>query len=435
MIKSSTIQLNVSKILAASSIIALAACGGGGGGSSGGGSPSNGVTASGVFIDAEVAGLTVQSGSSAPHMTDANGFFTYTVGQPITFSVGGVALGTLADGAARITPNDFMVPLNIARFLQTLDADGNPGNGIDLTLAAMALANTTVSSVVFENGDATAFAGNIAAAVSTAAVATAATGGIATLIDEATAMMNLMNGTNTVFTNAEIAGMAFVIVEPGDPEIELARFNADGSLNSVLSDDTTSAGGNGSISNEIWSIDGNGVLTVSDPAVIPPEPSVITKTGQSTRAISASVVDSFADTGDLLTLMITIPIVAMDLAGNTYTFSNTGSGEGLSETSDLTFNAVDGSSTVSVVDFDANGMVIGGDDGLWSINAFGLLEIVFTSSPLTATVALVDGSFASGELLVLDSMISSGTSANPGSVEGLELLHEGLRFVGTSLTP
>ena len=58
--------------------------------------------------------------------------FDYTVGETLSFSVGAVQLGTLPDGKPLVTPNDFGAATeNIARFLQTLDADGEHINGID----------------------------------------------------------------------------------------------------------------------------------------------------------------------------------------------------------------------------------------------------------------------------------------------------------------
>jgi len=411
-------------------VLALSACGGGGSGS--GTPPGTGVTASGVFLDAEVEGLTYQSGSSAPRTTDANGTFTYTVGQPLTFSIGGVQLGTLTDGAARCTPDDFVVPLNIARFLQTLDADGNPDNGIDLTIASAALAGTTVSSAVFEGGDPVAFAADadIAAAVATAAAATAATGGEATLIDETIAATALARGTSTAFIPADVSGKAFMVIDPSVPEIGLIQFNTGGTVDAVFLTDTTSVGGDGtgSIENETWTLNANGTVTISDPI----GPIVVTKAGQSSRAISATVVDAGSTTALPITLIIPTPITVFDLVGTaskTYDVTNT---NGI--VSRVTFNA-DG--TLSSVD-----LVTGIPDpttastSLWSINAFGLVEIVDSAVGDTTIVALIRGDLASsGEILVLDSIILGGTSSTPGSVAGLVLEHNAMEVLPVAFVP
>ena len=110
--------------------LCLAGCGGGGGGS---GSPS------GVFLDSAVSGLTTTSGALVDE-TDAQGRFSYNSGQIVMFSIGDVVLG-LAQGQAVMTPVDLISGAvdemddgvtNIARFLQTLDLDQDPDNGIEI---------------------------------------------------------------------------------------------------------------------------------------------------------------------------------------------------------------------------------------------------------------------------------------------------------------
>lgn len=113
----------------------LAGCGGGGGGGS-----SSPETATGVFIDEAVEGLTFISGDQMG-VTDADGTFTYEIGSDVMFSIGGIVIG-IAEGSSIITPVDLVsgaedemdsTVTNIARLLQTLDDDGNPDNGILIT--------------------------------------------------------------------------------------------------------------------------------------------------------------------------------------------------------------------------------------------------------------------------------------------------------------
>ncbi|MGA9666158.1 MAG: hypothetical protein WBQ69_06875 [Gallionella sp.] len=63
----------------------------------------------GIFTDAPVAGLTYKTGSGAAGTTDAQGRFNYAAGDWVTFSVGGMILGTAAPqltvaGNAAVTP-------------------------------------------------------------------------------------------------------------------------------------------------------------------------------------------------------------------------------------------------------------------------------------------------------------------------------------------
>ncbi len=115
----------------------LAGCGSSGGGGDDG-SPATGTTATGYFKDNNVSGLTYTSGDESG-VTDANGRFTYEVGQTVTFSIGGVAIGSGA-GKTVMTPVDLIsggstnttAVQNIVRFLIMLDEDGNLDNGISI---------------------------------------------------------------------------------------------------------------------------------------------------------------------------------------------------------------------------------------------------------------------------------------------------------------
>jgi uncharacterized protein len=91
-----------------------------------------------------VAGLRFETPTCAG-VTDAGGLFRYRDGEVVTFSVGALVVGA-AGGAERLTVADIVARVggnpgkladpgltNIARFLQTLDTDGNPDNGITLT--------------------------------------------------------------------------------------------------------------------------------------------------------------------------------------------------------------------------------------------------------------------------------------------------------------
>lgn len=122
-------------------LMALAGCGGGDGGASPGPTPTpppGQQAGRGVFIDAAVQGLGFSSASFSGH-TDAHGRFDYAPGERVTFTLGRSTLGSAA-GADVVTPmalfgtsdeTDQRV-VNIARLLQSLDADGNPDNGIVL---------------------------------------------------------------------------------------------------------------------------------------------------------------------------------------------------------------------------------------------------------------------------------------------------------------
>lgn len=118
----------------------LIACGGGGGGGNSSQSTPSPTVLTGVFMDSVVAGLDylteTQSGS-----TNTAGEFQYLANQSITFSIGDIILGTTTAGPI-ITPLSLVEGavdasdprvLNIVRLLLTLDVDGDPSNGIEIS--------------------------------------------------------------------------------------------------------------------------------------------------------------------------------------------------------------------------------------------------------------------------------------------------------------
>lgn len=118
----------------------------------GGGSTEPGAI-TGVFLDAAVENLDYVAGTAAKKVTNAKGEFTCNSGETVTFSVGGVVLGSAPCGAV-ITPltlaggTDVKADKVVNRLLtlQSLDEDGDPSNGIKLTAAVKtALASGTMN--------------------------------------------------------------------------------------------------------------------------------------------------------------------------------------------------------------------------------------------------------------------------------------------------
>ena len=123
------------------------------GGSGGGGSttpvtatPTTPVTPAasvGVFLDSAVAGLHYET-ETQTGVSNSAGEFNYVPGEIITFSIGDVVIGS-ALAAPVMTPLSLVpgaidethpVVINIVRLLLTLDTDGDPNNGIDISTLA-----------------------------------------------------------------------------------------------------------------------------------------------------------------------------------------------------------------------------------------------------------------------------------------------------------
>ena len=127
--------------LALLSLVAIG-CGGGGGDGDGDFDGADGASTqlnSGVFTDSPVAGLQYRTDTQTG-VTDEEGTFHYRDGETIDFHLGDADLGS-APAEPLMTPlhlvsgaEDETDPhvTNMVRFLQTLDADGEPANGIHI---------------------------------------------------------------------------------------------------------------------------------------------------------------------------------------------------------------------------------------------------------------------------------------------------------------
>lgn len=357
---------------------------------------------SGVFLDSEVKGLTYQSGTNAPAQTDENGTFSYTPGENLSFSVGGVQLGTLADGAPVCTPYDFVIPENIARFLQSLDGDSDPSNGIDLTAAAIALAGQTVTSDVFENPSSTAFAADPAI---TGAIAAAGK----TLLDTATTNTNLRNGTDSTFDVAELAGFAFILSSPPDAGLGIIMFDDlvnpgdQGSTGSNTPfDDAVAQGGSGVGEDFDWAINSVGIMTLtfSDGST-----ATFKKSGSSSRAITG-VVSEPGLASSVITLLKPIAVSETDLSGAPIT-------QGGTSTKSFTISDPNGTQVITFKSdgtLSATGSPEGPWSGFWTVGevAPNVIKIIDgISSDLIPgdwlLVVLLDGNLAfGGQLYVAD---------------------------------
>lgn len=115
--------------------IALTGCGGDGGGSS------SDDARTGTFVDSPVAGLDYSGPDTSAGRTNEKGEFQYQPGETITFAIGELELGS-TEGAEVVTPLtitsgagsvDDPGVVNRLILLQSLDADGDLNNGIQIT--------------------------------------------------------------------------------------------------------------------------------------------------------------------------------------------------------------------------------------------------------------------------------------------------------------
>lgn len=113
----------------------------------------------GIFIDSAVSGLTYNT-ETLNGITDSEGNFQYIAGETIIFSIGSISFPSVP-ATVQVTPmslaadaaNPVDMSTNIARFLQSIDLDGNAENGISISpdIVSTTQINFDVSVSEFEN--------------------------------------------------------------------------------------------------------------------------------------------------------------------------------------------------------------------------------------------------------------------------------------------
>ncbi len=372
----------------------LTACGGGSGGGGGGGTNSGPETYYGFFIDDAVQDLIVEAASGSVQRTDENGVFSFTIGDPLTFKIDDLVLGSIPSGLERLTPNELNSPNlgnQVFRFVQAMDTTpGTPGidlSGLDLPSTPI---NFSQSNSFFENDP----------AVIAALAASQAAGATGVLIDRLIARDNFLASTNRIIVQIDFEDLvAYPVSATGPNEPCLVFFNADLSGESVCRDDIV-AGPANAAENFTWFI--NSALLVAD---IDADTQVtVTKNGTTGNRIHATVATecltcdpNLAPTIEVeyQTYYTALPISSVDFSGQVLTLSN-GSG-----TTTATF-------TASTVSFDDGSGV---ETANWSVNTVNnVLLLEGTGSPGASDLSfakaiLIDGSVNNGQFVLLNALV------------------------------
>ena len=195
-------------------------------GSSGGGDDGGPIIKQGLFLDSPVEGLGYTSGDQSG-LTDAQGTFNYEDGNTVSFLIGDIVIGE-AIAKPTMTPVD-LVPgaidethptvINIARFLLTIDDNGDPGDGI---LILEGIRNNALGRSIDFHQDVTSFEndGNVQAIVAELTALT--TAGTRSLISAQQAQDHLRNTLITLQGGS-------VAILPGFP-IGVSAVGADGQV-------------------------------------------------------------------------------------------------------------------------------------------------------------------------------------------------------------
>ncbi len=103
----------------------------------------------GILTDAAVGGVAYLASSGAAGTTDEKGVYKYNHGDTVEFKLGSLIIGKVT-GAPIVTPmelaGDNSARLqNLLVLLQSLDADGNPENGISIPASAAAAISASIN--------------------------------------------------------------------------------------------------------------------------------------------------------------------------------------------------------------------------------------------------------------------------------------------------
>ena len=108
--------------------------------------PDSSIEKYGKFVDAPVEGLTYTTSSGVNGTTDNEGNFRYYLGDSVTFSLGSITFPPITPTGTIVSPVDLVgasspsdpAAIAVARIIQSVDGDGDPENGITVSLAKLA---------------------------------------------------------------------------------------------------------------------------------------------------------------------------------------------------------------------------------------------------------------------------------------------------------
>lgn len=143
-------------------------------------------TQSGILTDAKITGVSYTTSSGVTGVTDADGSFRYNVNDTVTFTLGTLQLGSVtATGVIspmQLSGGNANKLTNLLVLFQSLDADGNAANGINITAPTAAAVTASINLTVTP----TTFASSANTALQAAMTAGGLTGTIKT-VDQANA--------------------------------------------------------------------------------------------------------------------------------------------------------------------------------------------------------------------------------------------------------
>jgi len=203
----------------------LVGCGGGGGGSS---TSSSANTGTGYYVDSAVAGVDYICGTQKGK-TDKDGKFTFEKGKECSFKLAGIPLRTtpaseLQDGKKVLEDNP-----KVAKFLQSIDGDGDLSNGIQITDEVLDALTTALETLQVPNNT-VPDGQNLTEVVAEVGDKVAEVSGEVPTDEE---VQGHLTQTQTEITKELLAGKTFYVVGSDEGEVELFKFVVNNEATSI----------------------------------------------------------------------------------------------------------------------------------------------------------------------------------------------------------
>jgi len=183
------------------------------------GGDSSSSTGTGYYVDSPIEGVNYKCGSESGTTGD-NGKFTFEVGQNCTFTLADITLRTVPSNLLYDNVDVIEDNLDVARFLQSIDMDGDHSNGIQLNQQIVqTIKDMNITQIPYTDQKIDDIVSKLSASIA---------GFNGKVISKDDALDNL-NQTLTENTKAALAGKTFYAVSQDNGEVDYGKlvFNKD----------------------------------------------------------------------------------------------------------------------------------------------------------------------------------------------------------------
>ena len=357
------------------------------------GSTGSGSAESGIFADSGVEGMDYRTETHSG-LTGPGGTFSYESGETVTFSIGNLVLGQAA-AAGKLTPMDLVSGAtdvtdvrvtNICRLLQTLDTDGDPGNGIKISSEI----RTMVSNVALNFEDPIedfAESAPMTALMSALNAAGVFDDGLRELCSVGEAQLHLRMTLEGIANEGGLSGNYVAVGYSGDVWTGMTAVTFNGSDQYTFQDIATSNNNNQSGANEYFMNNAGWITAIDNDGLL------VQGVFDADRTVGslAGIDNSDGSVGIHLLVRSAAGLTAASLTGTYYCVGFGVDGDSYTTRLAITF---DGAGSFFFNDLNTSFGHLTSDSGTYTIDAGGRLQLTAHGQVLARGQLAADGSFA-----------------------------------------